>query len=58
MMILGILLMLHGTLVEIGTVGGIIGYLMRKKLADAIGIGLTVGVAALVEVITGLFLIF
>ena len=57
MIILGTLLMLHGAVMIGATVGGAIGYVQRGRNRDAVGLLLTLGIAAIAEFILGIYLI-
>jgi hypothetical protein len=57
-MILGWALVLHGSVLLGATIAGACGYVSRKLWKDAIGVMLTIGIAAVVEMIFGLNLIF
>ena len=58
MIVLGVLLVLHGLVMGIATVGAIIGYILRKMPREAVEAALTFGISMLVEVIVGINLIF
>jgi hypothetical protein len=57
-MFAGIILLIHSAVLIGCTVAGALGYIERKRWRDALGISLTVGIAALCEMQVALNWIF
>lgn len=55
---MGWLVLIHSVVILGGAIAGACGYVQRKLWNDAIGVALTIGVAAIVEMIFSIYLIF
>lgn len=55
---IGSIIILHALIVFGGVLGGVVGYCQRKQWKDALGVAWTIGIAAVLEAMFGLSLMF